>query len=109
MELRTEKETYGQAVLKRFESYGFWIGLALGLIVGIVVVGPNFRMWSAETILWVTLGCIAGGGVIGYFSGYIATASLAKGPGWGGDDRRSAGATDGGGYGGGDGGNGSGD
>ena len=83
MDTRDKKESYGQSVLRRFESHGFWIGLGLGLVVGVLVSGPNFHKWAAQTISWVMLTCTIGGGVIGYFAGTIAAASLAQGPGGG--------------------------
>ena len=83
MDTRQKNESHGQAVLRRFESHGFWIGLGLGAVVGVLVSGPNFHEWAAQTISLVMLTCTVGGGVVGYFAGTVAAASLAQGPGGG--------------------------
>ena len=76
----SEPKTYGQAVLRRFESYGFWIGLGGGLLVGVAVSGPFWREWPLSTSFWVIAGCTVLGATIGYFSGPIAVASETGGP-----------------------------
>ena len=113
MDAHAKTESYGQSVLRRFESHGLWIGLGLGLLTGVLVSGPNFREWAAQTSFWVTFACTLGGGVIGYFAGTIAAASLAQGPGGGfggsGDRGIHSADGDGGSSAGGDGGGGGGD
>ena len=48
MDVHAKQESYGQSVLRRFESHGFWIGLGLGLRMGVFVSGPNFHDWAAR-------------------------------------------------------------
>lgn len=101
-------ETPGGRVLRRFESYGFWTGLGLGLLAGVLVSGPSFQEWAVSTSLLVTAACTIGGGIIGALAAPIGAGSAGGGPGFGGGSGSGAGsdAGSGGGEGGGGGGGG---
>lgn len=103
MTRRPEAGTAGGAVLRRFESYGFWIGLGLGLLAGVLLSGPNFQEWAWGTSLLVTATCMIGGGIIGALAAPIGAGSTGGGPGFGGGSGSGAGgdAGSGGGEGGG--------
>jgi hypothetical protein len=56
-------------VLSRFESYGLWGGLGLGLLVGVLASGPNFHDRTIGTsLLVIAVGAIVGA-VIGFRHG----------------------------------------
>ena len=42
-------------------------GLVVGLLVGLLISGPNFHVWPASTSLAVMVGCTALGAFIGSF------------------------------------------
>jgi len=77
-------ETHGQSVLRRFESYGACMGLALGFVIGVIICGPYFHVWEPRESFWIVFCCAVGGAIVGFFAYYIATTSLARGPGIGG-------------------------
>lgn len=70
----------GQKVVNKYDSYGFIGGIALGLIAGILISGPNFNVWPPLTSILVTLGGGVVGGVIGLFASAIALGAQASGP-----------------------------
>lgn len=72
--------TPGQQTVNEFGSYGLIGGIALGLIAGILISGPNFNIWPPLTSVMVTLGCAVAGGVIGFFASAIAAGAEAAGP-----------------------------
>ena len=55
--------------LKRYRSYGLWGGLSLGIFMGVVVGGPQFREWENPLSEWGTLivACAAVGSIVGFF------------------------------------------
>jgi hypothetical protein len=53
------------------------IGLTIGLVVGVIISGPNFHDWSPVTSFLVIAACTIGGAVIGYFAGAIGASSTA--------------------------------
>ena len=69
-----------QKAVNKYDSYGFIGGIALGLIAGILISGPNFNAWPPLTSILVTLGGVVGGGVIGFFASAIALGAQASGP-----------------------------
>jgi hypothetical protein len=106
------------AIITRYKSIGFFGGLFLGGVVGVVAAGPHFAEWSGFRSVVTILGGFGVGGLIGYIAGEIAIGSQASGAfsgiGGGGGDGSSTGDSGGGdsgggGGGGGDGGGGGGD
>jgi hypothetical protein len=79
MNSQANNETTGQDILNRFGSYGFIGGLALGLIAGVLISGPNFYTWPAKTSILVIFGSAAIGGLIGFFAPSYAAGSTASG------------------------------
>ncbi len=77
-------ESRGRAILDRFQSYGFWGGLILGLVVGVLISGPKFRDWPLSTLLMVIAACGIAGAAIGFFAGPMAMGSTAGASGIGG-------------------------
>ena len=71
------------AVIARYKSIGFFGGLFLGAIVGVMVTGPNFGEWSWVRSLVTIAGSTAVGGLAGYIAGEVAVGGLAAGPGSG--------------------------
>lgn len=105
----TEQST--RSVVKKYEGYGLFGGVGIGLLLGVMYSGPHFYDWPASKSLFVTLGAGAAGAVIGYLAAWIAAGSAAGGFGAGdgiaGGGQGSgghSGAGDGGGGGSGDGG-----
>ena len=79
MNSQAKNETTGKNILNRFGSYGFIGGLALGLIAGVLISGPNFYTWPAKTSILVILGSAIIGGLIGFFAPSYAAGSTASG------------------------------
>lgn len=54
---------------RRFSSYGLWGGLSLGIFMGVVVGGTQFREWENPLGEWGTLiaTCAAVGAIVGFF------------------------------------------
>jgi hypothetical protein len=50
----------------RYKTYGLFGGAALGSVVGVLVSGPNFFVWSPAQSVGVIVGLAVGVGVIGY-------------------------------------------
>ena len=83
MNLHLQPETHGQSVRRRFEGYGFWIGLGLGALIGFLISGPNFHDWTVGKTIGVIVAFTIGGAVAGYFAGPSAIASETRGQGLG--------------------------
>lgn len=78
------RETAAAPMLQRYKGYGLLVGLALGLLVGVLVSGPHFYEWSVAASLAVICGCAAGGAFIGWVALALAAGSVAGGGGGGG-------------------------
>ena len=52
---------------RRYRSYGLFGGAALGVVVGVLVSGPNLHEWAAAQSLAVIAGFTVGIAFIGYF------------------------------------------
>ena len=50
----------------RYKTYGLFGGAALGSVVGVLVSGPNFFVWSPAQSVGVIVGLAVGMAVIGY-------------------------------------------
>jgi hypothetical protein len=79
------REAGGEPVVKRYERYGLFGGIAFGLLIGSLIVGPHIDEWSAILSLAVISGCTAGAATFGYFARALADGSLAAGAGSGAD------------------------
>jgi hypothetical protein len=84
-------ESHGQATLKWYESNGLLIGLALGLVVGVIISGPNFHDWSSVTSLIAIAVC-----TIGASSTAGNDIGLGSGPDFGGHSGSDSGSSGGG-------------
>lgn len=71
--------------LPTFENNGFWYGMALGALVGVLAAGPHFNEWSFLTCMGTILGSGIGAGIVGYFAIGIFCAEAAAGFGVGSD------------------------
>ena len=72
-----------QKISSKYQSYGMFGGLGVGLIAGVLISGPNFKVWPLTSIILVILGCTLGAGMLGYIAVPIAIGSTAKGCGTG--------------------------
>ena len=89
-----------KAIVDRYKTIGLLGGLFLGGVTGVMVAGPNFPEWSGARSLLTIFGSVGLGGLIGYFAGEIAAASLVSGAGSGsGSGTGGAGGGGGGGHG----------
>jgi hypothetical protein len=86
-----------KAIADRYKSIALFGGIFLGGVVGVMVVGPNFREWTGMRSLLTIVGSVGLGGLAGYLAGEIAVATLASGGGPGLGGGAGDGGVDGGG------------
>ena len=61
----------------RFRTYGLFGGAALGGVVGVLVSGSNFFVWSPAKSIGVIAGLAIGAAAIGYLLVGLAAGGLA--------------------------------
>lgn len=60
------RNSQATGAISRCKAYGLFGGAALGSIVGVIVSGPNFFVWSPFQSVGVIAGLAAGMAMIGY-------------------------------------------
>lgn len=63
--------------ISRFRTYGLFGGAALGGVVGVLVSGPNFFVWSPAQSIGIIAGLAIGAATIGYLFVGLAAGGLA--------------------------------
>lgn len=61
----------------RYQTYGLFGGAALGGVVGVLVSGPNFFVWTLAQSIGVIAGSVIGAAAIGYLFVGLAVGGLA--------------------------------
>jgi len=79
MSMRSKTALRGKSLLRKFESYAFLGGLAIGTLTGVLLSGPNFHTWPLTTSFLVILCSGVAGAIIGFLASAIGVGSVARG------------------------------
>jgi hypothetical protein len=66
-------------VLRRYARHALFAGALVGLLVGVLVAGPNFYYWAVGQSSLVVLGSVLLGAVVGRLATGMALASMSGG------------------------------
>ena len=79
MSTQPKVETRNETVLRRYETYGLFSGLWIGLLAGVLYSGPNFYQWQPIKSLLVVLGFAIVGAILGFLAIAMAAGSIVQG------------------------------